>query len=73
MWKFICKTPIWVWLLFSWDLIWKIIALWISAKNKHFKWFFVILILNTVGILPIIYLLKYGKKGKRDIFSNAAT
>jgi hypothetical protein len=61
MWEFICKTPLWVWPLFLWDLIWKIIALWRSAKNKHFKWFFAILILNTVGILPLIYLFKYKK------------
>ena len=63
MWNFICEIPTWVWPLALWDAMWKIIALWKSAKNKHWRWFVVILILNTVGILPIIYLIKYRKKG----------
>ena len=60
--EFICTTPIWVWPLFLWDLIWKAIALWESAKNKQFKWLFTILITSTLGILPLIYLFKYRKK-----------
>lgn len=40
-----------------WDLVWKAFGLWNSAKNNHFVWFIVILIFNTAGILPIIYLL----------------
>ena len=66
MWEYINKTPIWVWSLFLWDVILKIIALCKSAKNKQFKWFFLILILNTVGILPLIYLLKYRKKKRSE-------
>ncbi|MGM0568848.1 MAG: DUF5652 family protein [Elusimicrobiota bacterium] len=50
-----------------WSLIWKGIALWKSGRNNQLKWFIVILILNTVGILPIIYLKFFQKKsGNKD-------
>ena len=40
-----------------WELIWKMIALWRAARNDQKGWFIAIGILNTLGILPIIYLL----------------
>ena len=40
-----------------WELTWKGFALWRAAKRNHSVWFFLLLVLNTVGILPIIYLL----------------
>ena len=40
-----------------WDYVWKIFALLKAAKNNHMAWFVFILILNSAGILPIIYLL----------------
>ena len=49
----------------AWSLVWKGIALWIAAKKNHLAWFIVILILNTAGILPIIYLLFFQKKGNK--------
>ena len=42
-----------------WELVWKGIALWYSGGKKQKIWFICILIFNTVGILPIIYLLIY--------------
>jgi hypothetical protein len=46
-----------------WELIWKGFALWIAARNNSKVWFILILVLNTVGVLPIIYLLlNYTKK-----------
>ena len=48
-----------------WEMIWKGIALWKSAKNNHTAWFVCILIFNTIGILPIIYLLGFQKKAKK--------
>ena len=47
-----------------WDIVWKAIALWKSARNNHFVWFICILIINTVGILPIIYILLNKDKTK---------
>ena len=49
-----------------WELVWKGFALWKSAAKGQKAWFIAILILNTVGILPIIYLLIERKKEKRS-------
>lgn len=48
--------------LIVWTLIWKGIALWRSSKNEDKYWFIAMLVLNTVGILEIIYILFFGKK-----------
>ena len=47
-----------------WDLVWKGLALWKAAKNNHLVWFVCIMIFNTVGILPIFYIL-LNKKNKK--------
>lgn len=58
-------------ILFSvfWELLWKGIALWRAARNGHAVWYIVILFINTVGILPIIYIAFFSKykwaKGKK--------
>lgn len=43
-------------LLAIWTLIWKGFALWYAARNHQKKWFILLLIVNTAGILEIIYL-----------------
>lgn len=58
-WYFI---PIIIWVLF-----WKGYALWITVKNNDKKWFVAILILNTLGILEIIYLFYIAKKTWMDV------
>ena len=55
----------WFYLIVIWGVVWKGLALWRSARNKHLVWFIFILIVNSVGILPIIYLLIHGRKRKR--------
>lgn len=47
----------WILPLLIWDLAWKGFALWRAARNRQPVWFLFLLILNTAGILPIIYLL----------------
>lgn len=47
-----------------WELVWKGLALWKAGQKKQRNWFIVILIFNTVGILPIIYLKFFQKKLK---------
>ena len=54
-----------VWLivvLAIWDSVWKALALWRAARNNSVPWFVVIMIFNTIGILPILYLYIFGKK-----------
>lgn len=44
-------------LLAVWTIAIKGYALWHAAKNGQKEWFVAILILNTVGILELIYLV----------------
>jgi methionyl-tRNA synthetase len=57
-------TSILIWLipLIVWEAIWKGIALWKSARNNQLNWFIAVLLLNTIGILPIVYLKFFQKK-----------
>ena len=45
-----------------WESVWKLIALWKSAGAGQLAWFICIGIFNTIGILPIVYLLWFQKK-----------
>jgi len=39
-----------------WSLVWKGLALWrAAAQKKQLGWFIIILIVNTLGILEILY------------------
>ena len=50
-------------ILVVWDTVWKLIAMWKAGRNNHLAWFICIAIFNTVGVLPIVYLLiERGKK-----------
>lgn len=62
-------TPQYIFLILIlglWELVWKGIALWKAAKESQKYWFIAILILNTIGILPIIYIFLF-KKGRKGI------
>ncbi len=54
--------PIVFYFLFLWSLMLKGFALWRSAKYDQKNWFIVILVLNTIGILEIVYLFGFAKK-----------
>lgn len=49
--------------LIVWSLIWKGLALWRAARNGSLAWFVVLLVVNTLGILEILYLYIFSKKG----------
>jgi len=53
-------------ILAIWESVWKGIGLWKSGRNKQLAWFICIFIFNTIGILPIIYLLFFGKDKKEN-------
>jgi hypothetical protein len=42
--------------LILWELIWKGIAPWKATREGQKYWFTVMLLLNTAGILPILYI-----------------
>ena len=51
-------------LLLVWSFIWKGMALWRAARSEHKKWFIVLLIVNTFGILELLYLFVFSKRIK---------
>jgi hypothetical protein len=44
-----------------WTLIWKGFALWKSAKKNQTIWFIIILLINTIGILEILYIYVFSE------------
>ncbi len=49
----------WIIFLLLWIIIWKALALWQAARNNQKIWFVALLIVNTLGLLEIIYLIIY--------------
>lgn len=49
-------------LVVAWDIAWKAISMWKAARNGHTAWYVCLLIFNTVGILPIIYVFFFSNK-----------
>lgn len=47
-----------------WTIIWKGIALWKAARNGSNIWFVILLLINSVGILEIIYIFYFSKKNQ---------
>ena len=45
-----------------WTAIWKAIALWRAGRRGNLAWFVVMFILNTVGILEIIYIFAVSRR-----------
>jgi hypothetical protein len=46
------------------DVVLKIRATWKAGHQKQLAWFICLWIFNTCGIPPLIYLLRFQKKGK---------
>ena len=53
-------------ILALWESVWKIIALWKAGRNNQLGWFICIALINTVGILPIVYILMHREKKAID-------
>lgn len=53
--------------LMVWSVIWKGLALWKAAHQESKGWFIALLILNTVGILDILYLYVFSKKSTTSV------
>lgn len=43
-------------LLVLWSIIWKGIALWKAARRDQMGWYVALFIINTAGLLEIIYI-----------------
>ncbi len=56
-------------IILLWSLFWKGLALWHSGQRGHAWWFVVVLVVNSVGILEIIYLFAIIKLKFSQLFS----
>lgn len=56
--------------LVVWSIFWKGLALWHSAQRRQCWWFVIMLIINTAGILEIIYLFGVAKLKFNSLFSS---
>jgi methionyl-tRNA synthetase len=67
-WFFTTGTPIpeismWLFVVIvAWSLAWKGVALWKAARNNQLYWFSALMVVNTIGILEIIYIYVFAKK-----------
>ncbi len=54
-------TSVWfhvlVLVLVAWEMTWKLLAMWKAAQKREVVWFILLAIVNTVALLPIIYLI----------------
>ncbi len=48
-----------------WSLAWKGFALWRAAREESPWWFGVMLVVNTLGLLEIIYLFIFSKAARQ--------
>jgi hypothetical protein len=62
-----------IFLLIIWTLVWKGIALWHSARNNQKAWFVILLVINTAGILEIIYIAFFRKNQNTAITTTTVT
>ncbi len=54
-------------LLLIWSLFWKGVALWTAARKRQGWWFIILMIVNTLGILEILYLFVFTKEGFKEV------
>lgn len=56
-------SPLFV-LLVLWSIPWKAWALWHAAQRCQKLWFIALLVINTAGILEMLYIFIFSKKTK---------
>ena len=47
--------------LVVWSLYWKGMSMWTAARKGDRNWFIALLVLNTLGILDILYIYVFSK------------
>ena len=52
---------IYYWLipLIVWSITWKALALWKTARNRQLGWFLFLFVINSAGVLEILYIYYY--------------
>jgi hypothetical protein len=55
--------------LVLWSVVWKGLALWHAGRRGQPWWFVIMLVVNTLGILEIVYLFGVAKLKFSELFS----
>jgi hypothetical protein len=50
-----------------WALPWKGVALWKAARLNDKKWFIALLVVNTLGLLEILYIFIFSRKKRNQL------
>lgn len=66
-------NPILLAVILIWSLAWKGFALWKSARRNSPVWFVVLLVVNTFGILEILYIFLFSEMGGKKKVSKKRT
>jgi hypothetical protein len=65
------KPPKWLMaILFVWDLAWKAIAIRRAIQRKQYRWVPALLFANTIGVLPIVYLIRFASPEPPEDFAD---
>lgn len=56
-----------------WSLFWKGLGLWHSSRRGEYGWFIALLIINSAGILEIVYLFALARIKPHDLFTMGGT
>lgn len=63
--QFLTTYPWVIWLALIWTLPWKGVALYKSARANQIGWFVALLVINTLGLLEIVYIFAVRPKAKK--------
>ena len=67
--RFLALPPGVLVLVAVWTLVWKGLALWRSARAGQPAWFVALLVVNTVGVLEIVYLALFAPRRPGSVFA----
>lgn len=59
--NFLLNNQAMLMIVMIWALVWKGLALWQSGRRNQKIWFAALLIINTLGILEILYIFVFSK------------
>lgn len=62
-------SPTVLMLLALWSIFWKGLSLWHSGRRGQAWWFAILLVVNTLGLLEIVYLFGILKLKFSELFS----
>ncbi|PIR89413.1 MAG: hypothetical protein COU07_00745 [Candidatus Harrisonbacteria bacterium CG10_big_fil_rev_8_21_14_0_10_40_38] len=63
--QYLASHPFLIAALVVWTLPWKGVALWKAGRRKDLAWFVALLLVNTLGVLEIIYIFMVANRPKK--------